>query len=156
MKQRLDEIDRVIARGPYSADWASLSNFRPPEWYRDAKFGIFIHWGVYSVPAYDCEWYPRNMYMQGSKAFEHHVQTYGPHREFGYKDLVPLFRAEKFDPDAWAALFERAGARYVILTALKTTHARKVSCFRRIDQIAAIHPNASEQISHALCSRSGV
>ena len=102
MKQRLAEIDRVIARGPYSPDWASLSNFRPPEWYRDAKFGIFIHWGVYSVPAYDCEWYPRNMYMQGSKAFEHHVQTYGPHREFGYKDLVPLFRAEKFDPDAWA------------------------------------------------------
>ncbi len=114
MKQRLAEIDRVIARGPYSADWASLSNFRPPEWYRDAKFGIFIHWGVYSVPAYDCEWYPRNMYMQGSKAFEHHVRTYGPHKEFGYKDLVPLFRAEKFDPDAWAALFERAGARYVV------------------------------------------
>lgn len=114
MNQRLAEIDRVIAQGPYRADWESLSAYRPPEWYRDAKFGIFIHWGVYSVPAYDCEWYPRNMYMPGMKAYEHHIQTYGPHKEFGYKDLVPLFKAEKFDPDAWAALFERAGARYVV------------------------------------------
>ena len=114
MRERLAQIDRVIAQGPYSADWASLSGYRVPEWYRNAKFGIFIHWGVYSVPAYDCEWYPRNMYMADSKAYEHHIATYGPHKTFGYKDLVPLFRAERFDPDAWAALFQRAGARYVV------------------------------------------
>ena len=114
MKERLAAIEQVIARGPYSDDWASLSAYRVPEWYRNAKFGIFIHWGVYSVPAYDNEWYPRNMYMPGSKAYEHHIATYGPHKDFGYKDFVPLFRAEKFDPDAWAALFERAGAKYVV------------------------------------------
>ena len=114
MKQRLAAIEAVIAQGPYSADWASLSRYRVPEWYRDAKFGIFIHWGVYSVPAFDNEWYPRNMYMPGSKAYEHHIATYGPHKEFGYKDFIPMFKAEKFDPDAWAALFERAGAKYVV------------------------------------------
>ena len=114
MKERLEAIEKVIARGPYSDTWASLSKWRVPEWYRDAKFGIFIHWGVYSVPAFDNEWYPRNMYMPGSKAYEHHIATYGPHKEFGYKDFIPMFKAEKFDPDAWAALFERAGAKYVV------------------------------------------
>ena len=114
MKERLEAIEKVIAQGPYADSWESLSNYRPPEWYRDAKFGIFIHWGVYSVPAYDNEWYPRNMYMPGSKAYEHHIATYGPHKDFGYKDFIPLFKAEKFDPAAWADLFERAGAKYVV------------------------------------------
>ena len=111
---KLREIDGVIARGRFRDDWASLSRFRVPEWYRQAKFGIFIHWGVYAVPAFNNEWYPRNMYIQGSPEYEHHIRTYGPHREFGYKDFIPLFKAEKFDPDAWAELFARAGARYVI------------------------------------------
>ncbi len=114
MNDRLAAIESVVARGPYSADWASLSGYRVPEWYRDAKFGIFIHWGVYSVPAFENEWYPRNMYMPGSRAYEHHVKTYGSPAAFGYKDFIPLFKAEKFDPEAWAALFERAGARYVV------------------------------------------
>ena len=113
-RQYLKQIDAVIERGPYAATWESLSGYRVPDWYRDAKFGIFIHWGVYSVPAFDNEWYPRNMYIQGSKAYEHHLRTYGRHAEFGYKDFIPLFRAEKFDPDAWAELFQRAGARYVV------------------------------------------
>ena len=110
----LQQIDRVIAAGPYQADWASLGQYQVPEWYRSAKFGIFIHWGVYAVPAFNNEWYPRNMYIQGSPEFEHHVKTYGPHKQFGYKDFVPLFKAERFDPEAWAALFEQAGAKYVI------------------------------------------
>jgi len=76
--------------------------------------GIFIHWGVYSVPAFGNEWYPRNMYRQGTPEFEHHLATYGPHTRFGYKDFIPLFQAEKFDPDAWADLFQRAGAKYVV------------------------------------------
>ena len=111
---RLREIDRVIARGPYRDDWASLARYRVPQWYQDAKFGIFIHWGVYAVPAFNNEWYPRNMYIQGSPEFQHHLDTYGPHKDFGYKDFIPLFKAEKFDPGAWADLFEEAGARYVI------------------------------------------
>jgi len=107
-------IDHVIAKGPYSADWDPLQNHVTPEWYRRAKFGIFIHWGVYSVPAFGNEWYPRNMYIEGSPEYEHHIKTYGPHREFGYKDFIPLFKAEKYDAGAWAELFAEAGARYVM------------------------------------------
>ena len=114
MNERLAAIEKVIAQGPYADTWESLANYRVPEWYRDAKFGIFIHWGVYSVPAFDNEWYPRNMYMPGSKAYEHHIATYGNHKDFGYKDFIPLFKAEKFDPQAWVGLFERAGAKYVV------------------------------------------
>ena len=112
--QRLLEIDQVIARGKFHDDWESLSQYQVPEWYQNAKFGIFIHWGVYSVPAYRNEWYPRNMYIQGTPEFEHHVKTYGPHDQFGYKDFIPLFKAEKFSPEDWASLFKEAGARYVI------------------------------------------
>ena len=110
----LEQIDACVSGGPFTDSWASLSGYRAPDWYGSLKFGIFIHWGVYSVPAFGNEWYPRNMYIQGSPEFEHHIKTYGPHRDFGYKDFIPMFRAEKFDPRAWAALFERAGARYVI------------------------------------------
>jgi alpha-L-fucosidase len=85
-----------------------------PQWYQDAKFGIFIHWGVYSVPAFSNEWYPRNMYIEGSPEFEHHRAVWGAHSEFGYKDFVPMFKAGEFDPARWADLFRRAGARYVV------------------------------------------
>ncbi len=114
MKPYLEEIDRVIARGPYEATWESLSAYEPPVWYRKAKFGIFIHWGIYSVPAFGSEWYSRNMYVQGSPEYEHHLATYGSHKEFGYKDFIPMFRGEHFDADAWAELFHEAGARYVV------------------------------------------
>jgi alpha-L-fucosidase len=107
-------IERVIADGPFAANWESLKAYSVPRWYEDAKFGIFIHWGVYSVPAFGSEWYPRNMYLQDSPVFAHHVETYGPQTRFGYKDFIPLFTAEKFDPDAWAALFRRAGAQFVM------------------------------------------
>lgn len=110
-KQR---INRVIAAGPFSADWESLKAYSIPRWYEDAKFGIFIHWGVYSVPAFDNEWYPRNMYLQDSPVFAHHQKTYGPQTQFGYKDFIPQFTAEQFDPDAWAGLFRRAGAQFVM------------------------------------------
>lgn len=113
-RARLEEIDRVAAGGPFRPDWASLAQWRLPDWYRRAKFGIFIHWGVYSVPAFNNEWYSRNMYVKDSPEYRHHIETYGPQKDFGYKDFIPLFRAEKYDPDAWAALFEEAGARYVI------------------------------------------
>jgi alpha-L-fucosidase len=98
----------------YDATWESLKNYQIPDWYQDAKFGIFIHWGVYSVPAFANEWYPRNMYLKGTPEYEHHIQTWGPHHEFGYKDFVPMFKAEKFDPAEWADLFKRSGARYVV------------------------------------------
>ncbi len=108
------KIDSVVARGPFRASWDSLVKYEVPEWYRDAKFGIFIHWGVYSVPAFDSEWYPRNMYIADGPVFKHHVETYGPQLKFGYKDFIPKFRAEKFNAGEWAELFRRAGAKYVV------------------------------------------
>jgi alpha-L-fucosidase len=110
----LKEVDKVDQQGPFRADWESLQKYEVPEWYKDAKFGIFIHWGVYSVPAFSNEWYPRNMYEQGFEAYKHHIATYGPQDKFGYKDFVPMFKAEHFDPAAWAELFKKAGAKYVV------------------------------------------
>lgn len=98
----------------FEPTWQSLSQFSTPDWYQDAKFGIFIHWGIFSVPAFDNEWYSRNMYMQGSRAFEHHQKTWGHQSKFGYKDFIPLFKGENFDADAWISLFKQAGAKYVI------------------------------------------
>ena len=114
MKEYLRQIDEVIKEGKFKDNWDSLSQYRIPDWYKEMKFGIFIHWGIYSVPAYANEWYSRNMYIQGTNEFEHHVKTYGPHKEFGYKDYIPMFTADKFNPQEWADLFKEAGARYVI------------------------------------------
>lgn len=113
-REWLDKIDRVIENGFYKDDWNSLSQYTVPKWFKDAKFGIFIHWGIYSVPAFGSEWYSRNMYIQGSKEYEHHLKTYGPHKDFGYKDFIPMFKAEKFDPGQWLELFKNAGAKYMV------------------------------------------
>jgi alpha-L-fucosidase len=113
-EEYLKGIQEVIDRGPFENNWDSLGNYEVPKWYRNAKFGIFIHWGVYSVPAFGDEWYPRNMYIQGSKEFEHHIKKYGPHKDFGYKDFIPMFTADKFNPDEWADLFKQSGAKYVV------------------------------------------
>lgn len=102
----------------YKPDSASLVQYRVPEWYKDAKFGIFIHWGVYSVPAFGSEWYPHYMYIKGSKVYKHHVKTYGPPSKFGYKDFIPMFKAQKWNPQRWAALFKKSGARYVVEVAM--------------------------------------
>src|SRR5258708_17879007 len=81
---------RLFAQERYRAEWESLKKYECPEWFRDAKFGIFIHWGVYSVPGFGNEWYPRNMYVRGSDEFKHHIAQYGPQNKFGYKDFIPL------------------------------------------------------------------
>lgn len=100
--------------GPFRPDWESLQKYETPDWYRDAKFGIFIHWGLYAVPAFGDEWYPRNMYIEGSEEYKHHIATYGTQDKFGYKDFIPMFKAEKYDPNAWAELFRKSGAKYVV------------------------------------------
>ena len=114
VQRRIAEVERVAAAGPFAPAWPSLEKFQVPDWYQDGKFGIFIHWGVYSVPAFGNEWYPRNMYKQDEKAFAHHIATFGPQSRFGYKDFIPRFTAERFDAARWAALFKAAGARYVV------------------------------------------
>ncbi|WP_324720319.1 alpha-L-fucosidase [Salinimicrobium sp. HB62] len=97
----------------YVADWDSLAKYdEAADWFKDAKFGIYAHWGVLSVPAYANDWFPRNMHVEGTSEYEHHVKTYGPHSEFGYHDYVPMFKAEEFDADAWAELWKKAGAKF--------------------------------------------
>jgi alpha-L-fucosidase len=110
----LEQVDSIIQQGPFRPNWQSLQTYKVPEWYRDAKFGIFIHWGVYSVPAFGSEWYPRNMYRPDSEEYKHHIAAYGPVDKFGYKDFIPRFRTEHFDPTAWARLFKESGAKYVV------------------------------------------
>jgi alpha-L-fucosidase len=97
----------------YQPTWESIIQHPTPDWFKDAKFGIYFHWGVYSVPAFGNEWYPRNMYIKGSAEFEHHRQVWGPQNQFGYKDFIPMFRAEKFNADEWVDLFVRSGARFI-------------------------------------------
>jgi alpha-L-fucosidase len=103
-----------IPDGPFKPEWASLqSGYKVPSWYLDDKFGIFIHWGVYCVPAFKNEWYPRNMYIQESDEWKHHLETYGRQTDFGYKDFIPFLTAEKFDADEWADLFKNAGKQEI-------------------------------------------
>ena len=94
--------------------WNSLRTIAVPQWLRDGKFGIYTHWGVYSVPAYgkNGTWYAHNIYTNpNSDDFKHHLATYGPVEKFGYKDFIPMFTGSRFDPDEWAELFHNAGAR---------------------------------------------
>jgi alpha-L-fucosidase len=104
----------------YLAADVSLSGHRSPEWFDNAKFGIFIHWGIYSVPAWApvgkqyAEWYWNQMNDPDNPTYAYHAQTYG--RNFAYDDFIPRFTAAKFDPRAWVRLFEEAGAKYFVLT----------------------------------------
>lgn len=83
-----------------------------PEWFRDAKFGLFFHWGPYSVPACQNEWYSRNMYCKGLPQNKYHEEHYGKLHDFGYKDFYPGMTGAKFDPKEWARLVKRSGAKY--------------------------------------------
>lgn len=111
-KELLEIVDSVIAAGPYAPNWASLMDAPVPKWFRERKLGIFTHWGPYSVAKYH-DWYSRNMYIPGTPEYEHHLKHWGSHKEFGYKDFIPLLTGEKFDPKEWIDLFQSAGAGYI-------------------------------------------
>ena len=103
----------------YEANWESLDSRPTPSWWSDAKFGIFIHWGLYSVPSYSklgeySEWYQNWMAIGKQEYLDFHSRVYG--ENFSYQDFAPLFKAELFDPDHWANIFERSGAKYIVLT----------------------------------------
>jgi len=101
--------------GPVQPTWDSIrANYKDPDWFRDGKFGIMMHWGIYSVPAHGSEWYVRYMYGGNKGVMQWHTEHFGPPQKFGYKDFFPMFTAAKWDPDAWARLFKAAGAKYVI------------------------------------------
>ena len=99
--------------GPFNSSMASLETYRAPEWFRDAKFGIWSHWGPQAVPRQG-DWYARWLYVPGHPHYDHHVKTYGHPTEFGYKDIIPLWQAEKFDPDALMDKYAAAGAKYFV------------------------------------------
>jgi alpha-L-fucosidase len=105
--------DYPIAPGPFEPTRASLKQYRYPEWYRDAKFGIWAHWGPQSAPETG-DWYARNMYIQGSRQYNYHVKTYGHPSTFGYKDVIPTWKAENFDPDYLLGLYRKAGAKFFV------------------------------------------
>src|SRR6266545_4897664 len=102
-----------IAPGPFLGTRESLKNYRVPEWFRDAKFGIWAHWGPQSAPEYG-DWYARNMYIQGHKQYNYHVQKYGHPSKFGFKDVIPTWKAERFDPEYLMGLYKKAGAKYFV------------------------------------------
>jgi len=91
----------------------SLKAYRVPDWFRDAKFGIWAHWGPQSAPEYG-DWYARNMYMEGSRQYKYHLEHYGHPSKFGFKDIIPTWKAEKFDPDYLMGLYKKAGAKYFV------------------------------------------
>jgi alpha-L-fucosidase len=116
---------KADSSGPYQPTWESLDSRPTPAWFDEAKLGIFIHWGVYSVPAYGptdeehlareyAEWYPHWMNDSEHPTYRFHRERYGA--DFTYPEFAPMFDAELWDPDAWAELFKRAGAKYVVLT----------------------------------------
>ncbi len=124
-----DDVAGDIQSKKYEPNWESIKkHYKDPEWFNNQKFGIFIHWGAYSVPAYGSEWYPRQMYMDtanfsaglehyhngATKEFKHHKEKWGDQKKFGYKDFIPMFKGENFDASEWITLFQKAGAKYVI------------------------------------------
>src|SRR5579859_2631845 len=107
------ELELPIAAGPFQPTPESLKQYRYPDWFRDAKFGIWAHWGPQSVPM-DGDWYARQMYEQGHAQYADHLEHYGHPTTNGYKDIIPLWKAEKWDPDRLMALYKKAGARYFV------------------------------------------
>jgi alpha-L-fucosidase len=101
----------TVTHGPFTGTPQSLQAYRFPAWFNDAKFGIWAHWGPQSSVEYG-DWYARNMYIQGSGQYNYHVETYGHPSKFGYKDLVPLFKAARWDPEHLMDLYVKAGAKY--------------------------------------------
>ena len=102
-----------VAGGVFEPNWKSLSQRKFPEWFRTAKFGIWAHWGPQSAPEYG-DWYARNMYDEKNGAYKFHLNKYGHPSEFGFKDVIPTWTANKFDADKLTTLFKKAGARYLI------------------------------------------
>ena len=110
-------IPTALPPGLFQPTWDSLKeNYRVPAWFNGAKFGLFMHWGLYSVPAHGSEWYEKHMYVNGGIG-QWHVDHFGPQDKFGYKDFIPLFTQSNFNAGAWADLFKKSGAKFVVPTA---------------------------------------
>jgi len=111
-----DDGHENMARGPFAPDWESLSKYQTPDWFRNAKFGIWAHWGPQCEPEFG-DWYARAMYEEGSDAYTYHVQKYGHPSEFGFKDVIQCWKAEQWNPDELVGLYQKAGAKYFVALA---------------------------------------
>lgn len=124
------------AQAMYEASFESLGNFQCPDWYRDAKFSMWIHWGLQSVPMFG-DWYARNMYIQDSDQYLYHLRHYGHPSKFGYKDICALWKAENFDPDALMERYYKSGARFFVAQASHHDHffnyASKLNRFNSVN-----------------------
>ncbi len=107
------KLNLPIAPGPFKPQFESFTQYQCPEWFRDAKLGMWAHWGPQAVPMMG-DWYAKHMYVQGHPQYKHHLETYGHPSTNGYKDIIPLWKAEKWDPDRLIALYKKAGARYFV------------------------------------------
>src|ERR1044072_1168790 len=107
----IESFDQSYAKGPFQPTWESLQNYVVPEWYQNAKFGIWAHWGPQCEPEHG-DWYGRGMYEEGSDHYKYHVQKYGHPSKFGFKDVIHQWKAEKWDPEQLVALYKRVGAKY--------------------------------------------
>lgn len=130
-QRRSSSSTSAIAAGPYEATWESTDKHTAsPEWFKDAKLGVYWHWGAFSTPQYGSEWYPRNMYQPGASERSHHTSTYGDTDAiFGYDkfltggvsiagkhvEFAPKLKSQggEFDPESWLAAIKASGARYV-------------------------------------------
>lgn len=118
---------KVSPPSRFSADWASLTaGFSAPDWFRNAKFGIWAHWGTASVPAAGDDWYARDMYLQGHPSYEHHLKNYGHPADTGFMEMHNRWRAERWEPGALLDLYKKAGARYFMAIA---NHHDNFDCY---------------------------
>lgn len=150
----LKRIDEYNEKSYFQDTWSSLYNYEVPAWYKRDKLGIFFHWGVYTVPESQSEWYSRYMYQEDSRAYNFHLENYGKHHRFGYKELIPLFTGENFDPNEWLELATSLGARYMIPVAehhdgfqmyeSKLSNWNSLKMGPRRDIIASLQQSASE------------
>lgn len=112
VKEYLPIIENVIDNGKYKDSIESLSEYPYPQWFQDAKFGIFMHWGVYSVPAFFNEWYLRMMYYKGNPTYWHHILKYG--KDFNYKDFIPMFKAESFNAEKMLEFYKKCNVKFIM------------------------------------------
>lgn len=113
----LAQVNAPLIAGPFQPSAESLKTYQAPEWFRDAKFGIWSHWGPQAVPR-EGDWYARFMYVPGTRQYDHHLKNYGHPSTHGYKDIIRLWKAEKFDPDSLMKLYVKAGAKYFVSMAV--------------------------------------
>ena len=107
----VSEADEPMMKGRFEPSWQSLEQYQVPDWFRNVKFGIWAHWGPQCVEG-SGDWMARSMYIEGSREYNHHVRHYGHPSEVGFKDIIPLWKAEKWNPDSLMAFYKKIGAQY--------------------------------------------